>query len=239
MGFLTNIFTAIEFSNMKANETSEEVANAIKTLQKAKLNPKDVTRDEFINALSILGKSGKGGFLNLALLSGNNGLEMFNNLFSCLDFASLGVSAYENRKDVKIFKQGFSSGYDKGKIDTAKKFAEELERNDNFRIAAFALGNHIAKLSGNQSEKLDMIVYTLGHPGSNILSGYVRSENKKIIDNPPAFYEIKNKYLSKLNSEQLRLIDKFLKDVVEAGDYNSACSNFYNNDWKNYLNWRS
>lgn len=91
MGILTNIFTAIEFANMKANENSEEVANAIKTLQKAKLNPKNVTGDEVINALSILGKSGEGVFLNLAFLSGNNGLEMFNNLFSCLDFASLGV----------------------------------------------------------------------------------------------------------------------------------------------------
>lgn len=37
----------------------------------------------------------------------------------------------------------------------------------------------------------------------------------------------------------MKLIDEFLDDVVNEGDYNSSCSNFYNNDWKNYLNGNS
>lgn len=104
----------------------------------------------------------------------------------------------DERKLRKSFEQGIETGYHKGYIDTAKKFEAELERNDNFRFAAFALGNHIARLSGNQREKLDKIVYALGTPDSKILSAYVRSENKKIIDGNLTFNQIKEKYLSKL-----------------------------------------
>lgn len=133
------------------------------------------------------------------------------------------------------YSQGFDSGYDKGAIDTAKKFAAELERNDNFRISAFALGNHISQMAGNPYEKVEVIVLMLGSPSAKILSSYIRSENKKIIDTKPTFYQIQQNYLKNLSGEDLKLLDEFLDDVVNEGDYNSACSNFYNNDWKNYL----
>ena len=139
----------------------------------------------------------------------------------------------------KKIQMALEAGYDKGVIDTRKKFAAELERNDNFRISAFALGNHISQMAGNPYEKVEVIVLMLGSPSAKILSSYIRSENKKIIDTKPTFYQIKQRYLENLNVSQLRLIDEFLQEVVSAGDYNSACSNFYNNDWKNYLNWRS
>ena len=75
----------------------------------------------------------------------------------------------------------------------------------------------------------------LGSPNSKILPGHILSENKKIIDTKPTFYQIQQNYLKNLSGEDLKLLDEFLDDVVNAGDYNSACSNFYNNDWKNYL----
>lgn len=137
------------------------------------------------------------------------------------------------------YNHGFNSGYDKGAIDTAKKFAAKLERDNNFRFAAFALGFHISKLAGNPFDKVSVIVGALGNPNSKLLDSYVRSENKKIIDGNLSFYEIKEKYLKNLSGEDLKLIDEFLQDVVDEGDYNSACSNFYNNDWKNYLNGNS
>lgn len=143
--------------------------------------------------------------------------------------------SYDESKIQKGYNQGFDSGYDKGVIDTKKKFAAELERDSNFRFSAFALGFHISKLAGNPLDKVSVIVSTLGNPNSKLLDSYVRSENKKIIDGNLSFYEIQQKYLKNLSGEDLKLIDEFLKDVVDEGDYNSACSNFYNNDWKNYL----
>lgn len=97
------------------------------------------------------------------------------------------------------------------------------------------MGFHISKLAGNPFDKVSVIVGALGNPNSKLLEPYVRSENKKIIDSNPTFYQIKEKYLKNLSGEDLKLIDEFLKDVVNEGNYISACHQFYNSEWKNYL----
>lgn len=142
----------------------------------------------------------------------------------------------DKARERRALEQGYKNGFSAGAISAAKKFAAKLERDNNFRFAAFALGFHISKLAGNPFDKVSVIVGALGNPNSKLLEPYVRSENKKIIDSNPSFYQIKEKYLSKLSGEDLKLIDDFLEDVVEEGDYISACHQFYNNDWKNYLN---
>ena len=136
----------------------------------------------------------------------------------------------------RALEQGYKNGFTAGEISAAKKFAEKLERDNNFRFASFALGFHVSKLAGNPFDKVSVIVGALGNPNSKLLDPHVRSENKKIIDSDPSFYQIKENYLGKLSGEDLKLIDEFLDDVVNEGDYNSSVSNFYNNEWKNYLN---
>jgi len=172
---------------------------------------------------------------------GEKKLYKFTNSDSPLKTMTKFVT-YELRDDVherRKYNHAFQEGYDKGSYDTVKKFAAELERNDNFRFAAFSLGMLIAKLSDEQEQKLNVIVDALGYPNSPLLKSYVSAEYDKITRERPTFYQIKEKYLKNLPSEDLILIDNFLKAVVEAGSYNASCSNFYSNDWKNYLRSRS
>ena len=151
-----------------------------------------------------------------------------------------------SRKDVqqqievhKAHKEGFEAGYRKGNTDAVKKFAALLEQSDNFRIGAFAVGYHVAKLGGNSNDKLGVIMDALGEPDSKLLTNNIRQENSKILSDNPTFVEICNNYLDSLSIEQLNSIDSFLVDIINAGDSSAQELNFYNNDWKEYLTRRS
>ena len=115
----------------------------------------------------------------------------------------------DKARERRALEQGYKNGFTAGEISAAKKFAEKLERDNNFRFASFALGFHVSKLAGNPFDKVSVIVGALGNPNSKLLDPYVRSENKKIIDSDPTFYQMKENYLSKLSGEDLKLIDEF------------------------------
>ena len=79
----------------------------------------------------------------------------------------------------------------------------------------------------------------MGRPDSRFLPDHIRSENANIIKAKFSFEEIKSKYLDSLNSEQLRSIDIFLQDMLNSHVDEKATEaeqNFYNNEWKTYLN---
>ena len=141
--------------------------------------------------------------------------------------------------DKSLREEGFQNGYRQSNVDAAKKFAALLEQSDNMRIGSFALGYHVARLGDGANEKLGVIVDALGEPNSFALSPYVLSENKKIHDSKPSFDEIRRKYLDSLNIEQLKSIDGFLQEIINAGGSSESEKNFYQNEWQNYLNRRN
>ena len=145
---------------------------------------------------------------------------------------------YCRERDEALIQEGFQNGYRQGNVDAAKKFAEFLEQSDNFRIGAFAVGYHVARRGDNLNAKLGVIVDALGAPDSPILSNYVRSENNKILCNKPEFAEICTKYLKSLNTEQLKSIDNFLREIINSGGASVNEVNFFNNLWKSYLKQR-
>ena len=119
-----------------------------------------------------------------------------------------------------------------------KNFAALLEQNDNFRIGAFAICYHVTRRSDNLNIKIGVIVDALGAPDSPILLDYVRSENNKILCNKPEFAEIFTKYLNSLNIAQLKSIDNFIRDIINAGGSSASELNFFNNICKPYLRQR-
>lgn len=155
----------------------------------------------------------------------------------------LGMAYYllksaKNSYDNSIREGAFAEGVHKGELMAAEKFTALLEQSDNMRIGAFAIGYYVAKLSGNSDEKLGVIVDALGEPNSFVLSKYVRSENDKILRDNLRFEEICNKYLDSLNGEQLKSVDNFLQEIINAGGATYVERSFYQNEWTAYLNRR-
>lgn len=156
----------------------------------------------------------------------------------------LGMAYYllksaKNSYDNSIREGAFAEGVHKGELMAAEKFTALLEQSDNMRIGSFAIGNHVARLGGNSDEKLGVIVDALGEPNSFALSDYVRSENNKILRDNLRFEEICNKYLDSLNAEQLKSVDNFLQEIINAGGSSTSEKNFYQNKWTPYLERRT
>lgn len=199
----------------KLDETKEKIVYSIKA-------EKNGTSDPYYKDVSVIvGKA----FIKNPLVPGSFPVDV--------------VLEAKKAYDKSLREEGFQIGYRQGIIDAAKKFANILEQNDNMRIGMFAIGYYVAKLGDNSDVKCDVIVEELGKPNSSAISAYVRSENSKIIRDNPSFEEICNKYLDSLNAEQLKSVDNFLQEIINAGGSSTSEKNFYQNKWTPYLERRT
>ena len=156
------------------------------------------------------------------------------------EFSGPGKMMWNSREDVQRFKERekiFNQGLRKGHIEAARKFARELENNDNFAIGTFAIAFHVAHIDGSLSDnKIDTIVEMVGPPDSSLLSPYTRSENSKNLEAPLSFSDICTKYLNSLPHDKLEKIDMLIKNIMTAdGTMNDNSIKFYNGTWIPYI----
>ena len=155
-------------------------------------------------------------------------------------FNGIAQAMWNSREDVQRFKEReeiFNQGLRKGHIEAARKFASELEKNDNFAIGTFAIAFHVAYIDGSLSDnKIDTIVEMVGPPDSSLLSPYTRSENNKNLETPLPFSDICTKYLNSLSRDKLEKIDMLIKNIMTAdGTMSDNSIKFYNGTWNPYI----
>ena len=192
---------------------------------------------------SALGAVGNSGLINVARTVGQQaGRKVL------VGAAVTGVAgvAYQVGKDSGYeeghrdgHKSGFENGYKKGGIDTAKKFNESVEHHINRVASLFALGLYIGDLDGTFDEDdKQAIVDVLGDP--KLQEEYVQKELSFVFQNRPKFRVIKKQYLDKLSFDDLNEFDEIIREIIYAdGEPDAKESNFYNTQWRTYLNRRA
>ena len=138
------------------------------------------------------------------------------------------------------YEQGVRIGTKNGSIQTAKKFADKLEYDDNLRAAALAIAVYVANLDGKINEdEVAVVESALGAADSQFVNDNLKVKFAKALDEVNSgmdFNVIKTKYLNLLALDDLQLLDGLVKEVIEAdNDVSRQETAFLQNEWKMYL----
>lgn len=133
--------------------------------------------------------------------------------------------------------KGFKHGYRKGCIDTARKYSETLEQHTARVCGMYALGFYMGSMDGDfDKDDAAVIVEVLG--SHKMQPEYVQAELDKIVNMKK--YDLKvitERYLNKINTEELKDCDAIIKEFVAAFRRSgSDVSSFYTKTWKPYYN---
>lgn len=137
------------------------------------------------------------------------------------------------------FEKGHELGYKHGRIDTARKFGEEVEQHIARVCALYAIGKYIGYLDGQFDSNDDQaVVNVLGSP--ELQEEYVKKRlyvTLNDLENPIGFEVISEQYLSKVGDDKLGELDEIVRMLVDANGREEAY-NFYESGWKSYLHSR-
>lgn len=139
--------------------------------------------------------------------------------------------------EAKARAEGYSDGYDDSRVDSAKKLAEVLEKDDHLKKAVFALGICVANLDNDicEEERAE-IQMMLGQPDSSLVSDKLKKEYDSIFKEKPDFRTVKSKYLKKVSVLHLQELDDFVQNVINADEVRTKEEeDFYNNEWLPYI----
>lgn len=133
--------------------------------------------------------------------------------------------------------KGFKHGYRKGCIDTARKFSETVEQHTARVCGMYALGFYMAFIDGDFDEDdAAVIVEVLG--SRKMQPDYVQAKLDTVVNMKKLDMKvITEKYLNKINKEELKDCDTIIKEFVAAFRRSgSDVSSFYTKIWKPYYN---
>ena len=113
-------------------------------------------------------------------------------------------------------KKGYNEGMEEVKIETAKKFAAILEKNDDIRIGAFALSVYVANKDHDFSEEEKAAIECYFGRPDGIMNQNVAGKFQDICEHTPSFDEITSKYLDKFTVDDLKTLGVFIDELVQA-----------------------
>ena len=154
------------------------------------------------------------------------------------------ATAFGGSDDEEARREGYQLGLDhgirKGSAEAAKKFANIWELSDDEKTSALATVFYVAKVDGAINEdEVACIERQLAAPDSDYHNDNLKVKFANVVNEVNdglSFYVIKSRYLSELDQAKLVKLNNFVLRVIEAdGGVTQKELDFFNNEWKPYL----